>query len=678
MPKKEITFEAGDVLFKKGDICDFVYVVVDGAAEQFYEIRGKARPLKEEGKGAVLGKNGALDGVYDSSVRAKRKLTVERMTRDEYIAELQKTGELAPNADAPAADDGFSADDSFGFDFGADMADVDAPPKRERPKRPSSARRPLGAKKTQEDDFSNGGDFNFDAFGETPAASAPAPRAKAKNELVQVGRAVPHVPAVVRAPEIVRVDLKRSGLKQWLEEAGNAPVLYGTTFLVAAIDGDADGAVVRDIFDALNALPDVRVKLADKPVFETDARRGVLQMRAWMKKFDADAGLFARFDAAGRVLEFRTARLSDGEDGQSAGGSRFFLPAQMSEPQKEMLRVFALCALTPTRLEHERLLSLYLPDALNRIFAQASEPQVSLTAEEQSADLCCFADALSLAGYYAPSFELAAKAREIYQKALDLMPPHAPEYVFLNRQLGLMSRIDGEKNNDIEALKKSQELFENALSAVSEKRQAAQWGDLKAKIGAVRTRIAESTGKGEDFTAAIQAYRDSLNAVKPHADLEKWAESMNGLAKSIQLFGMYSTKTTLLERAVKIYEKELSVLDRDAMPHAFAAASNNLASALFALFDRKNDTALLKRAVEVFADALAMYDKTGNTKKAQVAQVNLKLAQNLLDSTEKELESRKNWLDDLLEQTPDAPDASGGLHFEKIAEFEDLPDDEEE
>ena len=45
---------------------------------------------------------------------------------------------------------------------------------------------------------------------------------------------------------------------------------------------------------------------------------------------------------------------------------------------------------------------------------------------------------------------------------------------------------------------------------------------------------------------------------------------------------------------------------------------------------------------------------------------------------EKELESRKNWLDDLLEQTPDAPDASGGLHFEKIAEFEDLPDDEEE
>ena len=87
MPKKEITFEAGDVLFKKGDICDFVYVVVDGAAEQFYEIRGKARPLKEEGKGAVLGKNGALGGVYDSSVRAKRKLTVERMTRDEYIAE---------------------------------------------------------------------------------------------------------------------------------------------------------------------------------------------------------------------------------------------------------------------------------------------------------------------------------------------------------------------------------------------------------------------------------------------------------------------------------------------------------------------------------------------------------------------------------------------------------------
>lgn len=677
MPKKEITFEAGDVLFKKGDICEFVYVVVDGAAEQFYEIRGKARPLKEEGKGSVLGKNGALDGVYDTSVRAKRKLTVERMTRDEYIAELQKTGELTPKAE-PASDDVFSADDSFGFDFAAD-ADVDEPPKKERPRRPSSSRRTPGASKTR-GDFSADGDFNFSSFDDDSASPVATSRAHGKNELVKVGRAVPHVPAVVRAPEIVRVDLKRSGLKQWLEEAGNAPVLYGTTFLVAAVDGDSDGSVVRDVFDALSALPDVRVKLADKPVFETDARRGVLQMRAWMKKFDADAGLYARFDAAGRVLEFRTARLNDAEDAQDVGGSRFFLPVQMSDSQKEMLRVFALCALTPTRLEHERLLSLYLPEALKRIFGQASAPQVSLNAEEQSADLCCFADALALAGYYAPSFELALKAREIYQKALDLMPPHAPEYVFLNRQLGLMNRIDGEKNNDVEALKKSQELFENALSAVSEKRQAAQWGDLKAKIGAVRARIAESTGKGEDFTAAIQAYRDSLNVVKPHVDLEKWAESMNGLAKSIQLFGMYSTKTTLLDRAVKIYEKELSVLDRDKMPHAFAAASNNLASALFALFDRKNDTALLKRAVEVFADALAMYDKVGNAKKAQVAQVNLKLAQNLLDSTEKELESRKNWLDDLLEQTPDAGvfDSDGGLHFEKIAEFEDLSDDEEE
>ena len=660
MPKKEITFNAGDVLFKKGDACTFVYTVLDGAAEQFYEINGKIRPLKEEGVGAVLGKNGALEGVYDTSVRAKRRLRVACLTKEEYIAELQKTGEMTPTTEAGGAEpENFEDGDPFDFNFDMDSFSESEEKPKKTPLRPTAGQ----TRKTDVTAF-NADDFSFETR-------------ERKNELVKVERTPKNKVPVVLKPEIVVVSEKKSGLKEWLNEAKQEPVAYGTCFLLAAVEGDEEGAVREAVFAALNKMPDVRVKVTDKPVTETNPRRAVLQMRSWMKKAEADAGLYARFDAAGRVLEFHGVRVQNPHETaeNASSGMRFFLPVAMKAEHEALLRAFAVCALEPLRLEHEQLLRLYLPEALKDSFDTGSAPLVGLNAEEQSANLCCFADALSLAAFYAPHFEPKIRARAVYEKALTLMPPHAPEYVFLNRQLGLMNQIEGEKSDDIDAFKQAETLFDNASKAVSAARFPAQWGDLKAKIGAVRLSVAVNTGKGEDFTAAVGAYRDALSALKPQTDIEKWADAMNGLARSIQLFGMYSTKTTLLKRAVKIYEKELDILNRDSFPHQWAAASNNLASALFSLFDKEHDASALKRAVEVFADALATYDKIGSAKKAVVAEVNLNKAKKMLTAMEKELETKENWLDDLLDETQNSE--NGGLHFEKIAVFEELDDEEE-
>ena len=98
MPKKEKTFSAGDVLFKQGDPCSSVFTIISGKAELFYEINGKARILGRKGEDDLLGANSVLEGSYDTSARAVTDLTVAVQSADEYIEQLQRSGELSPAA----------------------------------------------------------------------------------------------------------------------------------------------------------------------------------------------------------------------------------------------------------------------------------------------------------------------------------------------------------------------------------------------------------------------------------------------------------------------------------------------------------------------------------------------------------------------------------------------------
>ena len=106
----------------------------------------------------------------------------------------------------------------------------------------------------------------------------------------------------------------------------------------------------------------------------------------------------------------------------------------------------------------------------------------------------------------------------------------------------------------------------------------------------------------------------------------------------------------------------------------WASASNNLASALFMLFEKTDNSDLLRRAVDVFSGALAVYNRMGADRMAAVANNNLHRAEKTLSKLERELEEKKNWLDDILEE---APVEEEPLVFEKIAVFEELDDEEE-
>lgn len=673
MPKKEITFSAGDVIFRQGDECATVYTILDGKAELFYEINGKARPIGVKGEDETLGANCVLEGSYDTSARAATDLTVSAQSADEYIAFLQRSGELSPNAGEKGA---FSDDGDDGFSFGFDDEDDDKPAAAvRRGRRPASARRSRSAVSSASENDDGGFAFGFDDDGATKPLPASA-------SLVHVEKPKPVVRPIEPKPVVLPADIRRSPVREWFKEANAEKPAFGSVVLLASVEGDADGAIRDGIYRVLSQIPNMTVKAVDKAVTDANPDRGAMQMRAWLEQHRADVGLYARIDNAGRVLEFHAVRPSNPvETPLFSAGGRFFLPVRMTGEQQTLLKVFTVSAITPTRLEHEQLLRLFLPTLIGEIAAYAAKPMVGLTAEEQAANLTAFANVLSWNGYVNPAENRRGQATALYEQALALLPPHAPEYVFVNRQVGLLRQMEAERRDSVEAYRVAEETFKKGLSALSEKYQPEARGDLNLRIGNVRQKIAMQTGAGEDFVAAMTAYRDALKTLTPAGQTERWADSVNGLARTMQLLSSYGTKTTLLEKAIELYEKELSVLDREKQPSLWARAGNNLASALFLLADRKGGAAdLLRRAVEVFSDALRVYDKIGARQMADVAGSNLKRAERVLAETEKELEKNKNWLDDILNdgEKTDGKNESADepLTFERIAVFEELDDDE--
>lgn len=675
MPKKEKNFSAGDVIFKQGEPCRYVYTILEGRVEMFYEVAGKTRVLATKTEDDVLGANCVLDGTYDTSARAANSVVLRVVDADEYIAGLQRSGELSPSAEREGGEDGFAADDDAGFDFDfGDGFGGGEDPESETEGRGSPATR-----------YSSRGKGRSTALTRMGEGAENRDAANKKQAVVKVERPRPAAVAKMQKPKILPADIKRSPIREWLLESSEEPPSFGPVVLLASVAGDEDGSCRDMIYAVLRQVPNLQIKAVDSAIVDSNPQRAAMQMRSWMAQHSADVGLYSSLDAAGRLLEFHAVKtVLPHETSSSAlrAGARFYLPVEMGSDYQALLKIFTVAAIVPTRLEHEQLMRLFLPSAVREAASFAMKPAVGMNEEEQAVNLACFGGALTVAGLFKPAADDRDLATQAYLSALKLMPSSAPEYVFVNRQIGLLHQISGEKQDDMKTLREAEKTFIAAAEAVSPSVQPETWGDLKIRIGNVRRKIASHSGEGGDFASAMAAYREALSRLKASVHTEKWADAMNGLARTMQEFGAYSPKTTLLEKAVELYERELAVVDKERFPMIWAAAGNNLASALFMLFDKTGDAALLRRAVDVFSEALAVYDDLGAANMAAVATNNLRRARQTLTEVERELEKKKNWLSDILDDRKDDDGEAVStddepLVFERIAVFEELDDEEE-
>lgn len=652
MSKKEKNFSRGEFLFRKGEPCENVFTIKNGKVDLFDSPNGTGRRIGSKSVNQILGEDDLLnEGFYSKTAKALTDVLVEIQSREEFISNKQKKGALAP-----------TLEEDFGLNFDSEPTDFELNDFAEINNTHSHKSK---EKQTSKIESSNVYDIK-----------------QSENQaLVKVEHLHRTIQPLKNTPIILSADAKKSSLSQWFQEnQGKIPVAFGPVLLLAQIDGDTDNKIVLFLYEILKTIPNLQVHLIDKPILDVGYERARLQMLSWIEQYDADFGLYAQPDNAGRVLEFHIVNMGVQKQTYNIG-TRFFMPISMDEIQQKLFQAFCVSTMVPRRLEQEQILRLFLPNLLNSLIPYAQNPMIGLSSEEQGVNLVCFANALSLIGLSGYMESKTSVAFDIYKSAIKLLPIYAPEYVFVTRQVGLLQQIEGEKNRDLRSLKDAENTFLKALSVISGKMQADVFADLNLRVGNVRQNIAIQSGNGQDFANAIKSYKDALGTFSPQKNLEKWADAMNGLAKTLQIFSSYSTKTTLLSKSIEIYERELSALDKNVNSVLWARTANNLASALFSLFEKENhDITILRRAVSVFSEALAVYDNIGQSKMAEVAQKNLKKAEFILKRTEKEFEENENWLDDIVQNKNKEDDEkivnndNDSLTFERIAIFEELED----
>ena len=652
MPKKEKTFSAGELLYKQGQPCSFVFTVVSGTAELFYEENGKKHVLGRKGKNGLLGEKNVLDGTYDCNARALTDLVVTVQNAEEYIEFLQRSGELTPHVFQKKVD--FAQQDDVAFDFSFD----DEVEKQQPEKTVLKAQKERKSKLVPFQSDKSG--FNSQALPDEMSSA-----------LVRVEKRARDL--TVREPSVLPAEIKRHKIKKWLYGFTDGKNTAEPVILLASVSSDEKNRIRNELYMVLSEISGLRVKVVDKAVDDRDLKRGTLQIRSWLDQHDADTGIYAFLNDTGGTLEIRSVGALSGSDtGVAMSGFRFFLPVEMNDEQKALLKIFAVCALTPQCSEQEKLLHLLLPSLLNEVADYASKPMSGLSKEEQAVNLIAFGNVLTWTGLMNYAQNRQDQAREVYERALMLLPAHASEYVFVSRQVGFLRQIQGERNESLEAFKIAEETFQKGLRAVSEENQPEIYGDLNLRIGNVRQRIALQTGKGRDFVLAMTSYRNALKTLTPQSHIQYWADAMNGLARTMQLFSSYGSKTVLLKKSVGLYEKELCFLDEKSHPLLWARACNNMASALFWLADRQGtDSGLLRRAVEVFSDALRVYRQTGAIRMANVAGDNLKYVEDVLA----QMENATSSFDKVPDGNGNAKDNAGretSLTFEKIHLLEDL------
>ena len=92
----QITFGPGDLVFAEGGASDFVLRISEGEAEAVKVVGGQDVVLGRLRAGDFIGEMGVLEGrPRGATVRAVSGLTVERLGRDDFLAQVSRDSDMA-------------------------------------------------------------------------------------------------------------------------------------------------------------------------------------------------------------------------------------------------------------------------------------------------------------------------------------------------------------------------------------------------------------------------------------------------------------------------------------------------------------------------------------------------------------------------------------------------------
>jgi hypothetical protein len=203
----------------------------------------------------------------------------------------------------------------------------------------------------------------------------------------------------------------------------------------------------------------------------------------------------------------------------------------------------------------------------------------------------------------------------------------------LFQQLGLALQIIAERTNDIARLEEAADAYRRALVHTSRRKQPADWGLMKYRLGCVLYKIDMAVGDDGALREAIHSCQSARQVFNRYTHPIRWSEISNTLSQILQVFGDNSRSVPVLEYAAKCCAAALQVRTPDTAPLQWAAIQNTLGSALFLLAKHTGEWEYMRQSSEAFRYALAVYKDHGAGKMAIVTERNLQRAENQIQSS---------------------------------------------
>ncbi|MBF0093613.1 MAG: cyclic nucleotide-binding domain-containing protein [Alphaproteobacteria bacterium] len=609
------TFQAGEIVFREGEISLTVYVVQSGEVELCKMGPRGMVVLATLGKGEMFGEMGVLDKTPRSATAlAATDLEVEIIPRSEFLHDLEtKPGMqlkvLRKLIDRLRAADMMLAQLGGVEGKAGESLPLPSQPKAEGRKASSGGllRRLFGLVKTR-----------------SPSPSQPLPK----------------------------------------ENAGPLVILLANIF------GDYEGGLtVKKIQAALEALPSCVARPVNAYVPAPGTVDGIPageqlpaaidQGRKLLAKNNGDLLIWGEVDPDGRLLELRfLPQVNDDRAGAFSPEIPLDLPFEFEEGWINLLRASVLAALEPRTEAHVTALRSALATEVAQAAAVVESSRGFMSAGEQATVYIAYANANAAAGNMDQGPDLYHAAIENYRRAIRFLTEQVSRTLGLvQRQLGLSLQAAGERFGDPDLLERAADTYRAACQSITREDSPREWALIQNRLGVLLYRLDLKTGRNEPLRESLAAFQGALQVITRADEPFRWAEIMNNLAQALQVYGEHVKSPNALERAVEACRVACEVRTQDVAPLLWAATQNNMGSALFLLARHSKNSDHARQAAEAFRGALGIYEIQGATKLASVAEKNLARASELYQSQSRRRVVQPVWADD---GTPeDAPPLTG-------------------
>lgn len=585
----ERSYSKGEIIYRAGDPCDAVYVVVSGRVELFREdaegavVTGRVGPIEMFGETDIL-----HDGPRESSARALQRTVLKRVPRDEFMVWVQNE----PNAGLRVLGllvERLRAADAI-ITHSREGGEVFGPP-------------PEGL-----------------GMGIIQAVKAWLRYRRQRAGGGLTDGAKPFTIGIA----IVNNDVEAA----W------------TRALASLLEGRF-GISVREVSVSLQLDPGADQNQVNAVVLRA---RQVLAREAGL-----DLLIWGDVHADGYSLWFTPA--GQGDDERPGCFSPYLsleLPGDQEPPAGDLFYLVVLAAIEPMTEAQRSLQHELLVAAQQALPAIPDELPVAWNIDQQRTALTCYAHALSTIAAFETDTAWYDAAGEAYNAAINRLPrdDHGMEEVLLHKSWGNMLQAVSDRRQDVAALEQAVAEYRVSVECLVKAAYPLEWGAAYNRLGQALYKLDLATGQPNLLKEAMGAFQAALQVYTRAESPQRWADVMNNLAQVLQVYGDQVKSPEVLERAVDACRAALEFRARDRTPLGWASCQNTLGTALFLLDKHRQSTVHLDEAGAAYTGALEVYRQMGATRQAAIAEKNLAHVQRLNKIRGERRVAMPDWADD--------------------------------